>query len=473
MSESRFDLVIIGAGPGGYVAAMRAAELGMSVACVDKAALGGTCLNVGCIPSKALLESSERFHQARAGLDEHGIVLGDVQLDLAAMMVRKERIVQGMTAGIGGLFKKHKVTFFAGTGSVPEPGTVDVAGKEGEVALTATNILLALGSEPVELADLPFDGSHILSSTEALALPRVPERMVVIGAGAIGLELGSVWQRLGSEVIVVEFMDSILPGMDGDISTQLQRVLKRQGLRFQLQTRATGAQIDDDGVTLSLTSEGDGESEIGCDCVLVAVGRRPYRALSGIDELGIARDQRGFVTVDERFETSVAGVYAIGDLIPGPMLAHKAEAEGIAAVEIISGKSSPLNYGAVSERRLHRTRGGFRGHDGRGSPGEWPAAADRQVPVQSQRAGPLHGRRRRFREDHRRRRHGPAPGPAHSRSAGFSPDCGGSAGHRVRGQRRGHCAHHPCPSIAFRGRQGSRLGDFSALSHRYPLWARP
>ena len=347
MSESRFDLVIIGAGPGGYVAAMRAAELGMSVACVDKAALGGTCLNVGCIPSKALLESSERFHQARAGLDEHGIVLGDVQLDLAAMMVRKERIVQGMTAGIGGLFKKHKVTFFAGTGSVPEPGTVDVAGKEGEVALTATNILLALGSEPVELADLPFDGSHILSSTEALALPRVPERMVVIGAGAIGLELGSVWQRLGSEVIVVEFMDSILPGMDGDISTQLQRVLKRQGLRFQLQTRATGAQIDDDGVTLSLTSEGDGESEIGCDCVLVAVGRRPYRALSGIDELGIARDQRGFVTVDERFETSVAGVYAIGDLIPGPMLAHKAEAEGIAAVEIISGKSSPLNYGAV------------------------------------------------------------------------------------------------------------------------------
>ena len=347
MSESRFDLVIIGAGPGGYVAAMRAAELGMSVACVDKAALGGTCLNVGCIPSKALLESSERFHQARAGLAEHGIVLGDVQLDLAAMMVRKERIVQGMTAGIGGLFKKHKVTFFAGTGSVPEPGTVDVAGKEGEVALTATNILLALGSEPVELADLPFDGSHILSSTEALALPRVPERMVVIGAGAIGLELGSVWQRLGSEVIVVEFMDSILPGMDGDISTQLQRVLKRQGLRFQLQTRATGAQIDDDGVTLSLTSEGDGESEIGCDCVLVAVGRRPYRALSGIDELGIARDQRGFVTVDERFETSVAGVYAIGDLIPGPMLAHKAEAEGIAAVEIISGKSSPLNYGAV------------------------------------------------------------------------------------------------------------------------------
>lgn len=347
MSETEFDLVVIGAGPGGYVAAVRASELGMRVACVDKGALGGTCLNVGCIPSKALLESSERFHETAAGkLEDHGVRLGEVQLDLAAMMTRKERIVQGMTAGIGGLFKKHEVSFFAGTGSIPEPGVVQVTGN-GDVALTAANILLALGSEPVELADLPFDGQHILSSTEALALPQVPERMVVIGAGAIGLELGSVWSRLGSEVVVVEFMDSILPGMDGDISTQLQRVLKRQGLDFQLQTRATGANIEDGGVSLSLASEKEGESVIDCDCVLVAVGRRPYSALSGIQDLGIDTDARGFVTVDERYQTSVAGVYAIGDLIPGPMLAHKAEAEGIAAVEIISGKASPLNYGAV------------------------------------------------------------------------------------------------------------------------------
>ncbi len=348
MSESEFDLIVIGAGPGGYVAAVRATELGMRVACVDKAALGGTCLNVGCIPSKALLESSERFHETTTGkLEDHGVRLADVQLDLAAMMARKERIVQGMTAGIGGLFKKHKVSFFAGTGSIPEPGVVQVTGKEGDVALSAANILLALGSEPVELADLPFDGRYIISSTEALALPQVPERMAVIGAGAIGLELGSVWNRLGSEVVVVEFMDSILPGMDGDISTQLQRVLKRQGLDFQLQTRATGANIEDGGVSLSLASEKEGESFIDCDCVLVAVGRRPYSALSGIQDLGIDTDARGFVTVDERYQTSVAGVYAIGDLIPGPMLAHKAEAEGIATVEIISGKASPLNYGAV------------------------------------------------------------------------------------------------------------------------------
>jgi len=347
VSETEFDLVIIGAGPGGYVAAVRAAELCMSVACVDKAALGGTCLNVGCIPSKALLESSERFHEASVGLDEHGIKLDGVQLDLAAMMARKERIVQGMTAGIGGLFKKHQIAFFSGTGSIPQPGSVHVAGKDGDIALTATHILLALGSEPVELADLPFDGHHILSSTEALALPQVPERMVVIGAGAIGLELGSVWQRLGCEVIVVEFMDGILPGMDGDISTQLQRILKRQGLTFKLQTRATGAQVTGAGVRLALASEESADSAIDCDCVLVAVGRRPYRSLSGIDELGIAKDARGFVTVNERFETSVAGVYAIGDLIPGPMLAHKAEAEGIAAVECISGKPRSLNYGAV------------------------------------------------------------------------------------------------------------------------------
>ena len=348
MSESEFDLVVIGVGPAGYVAAVRASELGMSVACVDKAALGGTCLNVGCIPSKALLESSERFHEMAAGkLDDHGVRLADVQLDLAAMMARKERIVQGMTAGIGGLFKKHKVSFFAGTGSIPEPGVVRVSGKEGEVTLSAANILLAMGSEPVELPDLPFDGRHILSSTEALSLPQVPGRMVVIGAGAIGLELGSVWHRLGAEVVVVEFMDSIVPGMDGDISTQLQRVLKRQGLEFQLQTRATGAQIEDDLVTLSLASERECESTIDCDCVLVAVGRRPYSALSGIEDLGVETDERGFVTVDEGYQTSVAGVFAIGDLIPGPMLAHKAEAEGIAAVEIIAGKSSPLNYGAI------------------------------------------------------------------------------------------------------------------------------
>ena len=266
MSEA-FDLVVIGAGPGGYTAAVRAAELGMKVACVDRDRLGGTCLNVGCIPSKALLESSERYRE-----------LSGVGLDLAALMARKEKIVHTMGQGIGALFRKHKIEFLAGTGRVPEAGAVAVDGAEGTQLVRATRILLALGSVPMELKSLPFDGEHILSSTEALELTGVPERMVVIGAGAIGLELGSVWNRLGAQVLVVEYTDSLLPGADRVIATQLQRVLKRQGLRFELQTSAEHARIVNGKVALITVPAGEreGDNEVEeCDCVLVAVGRRP------------------------------------------------------------------------------------------------------------------------------------------------------------------------------------------------------
>ena len=350
MSEA-FDLVVIGAGPGGYTAAVRAAELGMKVACVDRDRLGGTCLNVGCIPSKALLESSERYFElSGVGLDAHGIQLGEVRLDLAALMARKEKIVHTMGQGIGALFRKHKVEFLAGTGRVPEAGAVAVDGAEGTQLVRATRILLALGSVPMELKSLPFDGEHILSSTEALELTGVPERMVVVGAGAIGLELGSVWNRLGAQVLVVEYTDSLLPGADREIATQLQRVLKRQGLRFELQTSAEHARIVNGKVALTTVPVGEreGDNEVEeCNCVLVAVGRQPCHQGSGIEALGVALDDRGFVIVNRDFETNVEGVYAVGDLIPGPMLAHKAEMEGVVAVERMAGMGSSASYRAV------------------------------------------------------------------------------------------------------------------------------
>ena len=348
MAESAYDLVIIGAGPGGYVAAMRAAELGMHVACVDKEALGGTCLNVGCIPSKALLESSERYYEISEGLDEHGIKAGTLQLDLGAMMARKSKIVQGMTQGIAGLLKKHKVEFFAGSGSIAEAGVVQVDGKDGSQRLQTERILLATGSASAELPSLPYDGEYVISSTEALELASVPDRLVVIGAGAIGLEMGSVWNRLGSEVLVVEFMDSIIPGMDREISALLERILKKQGLTFKLGTSAEKVEIHNGEVRLTIASKDGADRWVApCDRVLVAVGRRPFSGSSGIDALGVEVDERGFVVVDEQYQTSVSGVFAIGDLIPGPMLAHKAEVEGVAAVEVMAGRSGHVNYGAI------------------------------------------------------------------------------------------------------------------------------
>lgn len=343
MSDTSFDLVIIGAGPGGYVAAAKAAELGMTVACIDKSYLGGTCLNVGCIPSKALLESSELFYRAKKGLGHHGIGLGEVGLDLAAMMGRKEKIVQTMTKGIEGLLKGHDVAYFAGTGKIVEPGKVAV---NGEQVLAAEHILLATGSAVVELPHLPFDGERIISSTEALALTEVPERLVVVGGGAIGLEIGSVWARLGAEVLVVEFMDQILPGMDREMAGQLGRLLKRQGVECRTGASAQGTEIAGDKVALTVAA-GDKESVEECDRVLVAVGRRPYSAGLGLEEVGVEVNERGQVVVDEYWRTNVEGIWAIGDLIPGPMLAHKAEVEGVAAVERMAGQVGLVNYDAI------------------------------------------------------------------------------------------------------------------------------
>ncbi len=346
MSETQYDLIVIGAGPGGYMAAARAGELGMKVACVDKSALGGTCLNVGCIPSKALLESSELYHKATSGLGEHGITVGDVQFDLSAMMQRKDKVVATMTKGIEALFKARGVTSYAGVAKLMGEGCVAVGSAAGAQQLQAKHILLATGSAPAELPGLPFDGKNIISSTEALALDRVPERMVVIGAGAIGLEMGSVWSRLGAEVVVVEFMEHILPGMDVEMAGQLQRLLKRQGLDIRLQTGAKGFALHKKGVQLQLESQGKADA-IACDVVLVAVGRRPFTEGLGLEAAGVELDERGRVRVDAQWRTTAEGIWAVGDLIPGPMLAHKAEAEGVAAVERMAGKAGMVNADAI------------------------------------------------------------------------------------------------------------------------------
>ena len=343
----RFDLVVIGSGPGGYVAANRAAQLGMQVACVEKdRALGGTCLNVGCIPSKALLDSSELYRHTLQGLAVHGIKASGVELDLTAMMGRKDRVVRGLTQGIATLFKKNKVTRFTGTAQLESAHRVRVRGEGGEEVIESERVLLATGSEPVPLRDLPFDGERIVSSTEALALPHVPRRLLVIGAGAIGLELGSVWSRLGAEVTVVELLDRILPGMDRGMAAQLQKSLEKQGLTFRLGMSARGAERSGDGVRVTLDAKGE-TAVVDADVVLVAIGRRAYTEGLGARELGVGIDERGRIAVNGHFETSVPGVFAIGDAIPGPMLAHKAEEEGVAAVELMAGQGGHVNYDAI------------------------------------------------------------------------------------------------------------------------------
>jgi dihydrolipoyl dehydrogenase len=343
----RFDLVVIGSGPGGYTAAIRAAQLGMQVACVEKdRPLGGTCLNVGCIPSKALLDSSELYRHTRLGLAVHGIKTSGVELDLAAMMSRKDRVVRGLTQGVASLFKKNKVTRFEGTARLESAQRVRVRGEGGDEVIETARVLLATGSEPTPLRDLPFDGERFVSSTEALTLLRVPRRLLVIGAGAIGLELGSVWSRLGAEVLVVELLDRIVPGTDRGMSTLLQRSLEKQGMVFRLGTSARGAERHADGVRVTLDTKGEA-SEVEADVVLVAIGRRAYTEGLGARELGVKIDERGRIVVNQHFETTVPGVFAIGDAIPGPMLAHKAEEEGVAAVELMAGQAGHVDYDAI------------------------------------------------------------------------------------------------------------------------------
>ncbi|WP_305987880.1 dihydrolipoyl dehydrogenase [Roseibium sp. MMSF_3544] len=343
-----YDLVVIGGGPGGYVAAIRATQLGMSVACVEgRGALGGTCLNVGCIPSKALLTSSAKFAEL-SHLAAHGIGIERATLDLAAMMGRKDKIVGDLTKGIAYLFKKNGVDLIEGWGSIPEPGVVKVSGSEGNSLLSAVSILIATGSEPASLPGIDIDETDILSSTGALALAQVPQHLVVIGAGVIGLELGQVWSRLGAKVTVVEYLDRILPGNDGEIAKLAQRALTKRGLKFQLGRKLTGIERGADGLQLSLERVGKDSTEtLEADKVLVAIGRRPVTRGLGLDALGVATNSRGFIEVNDAFMTSVQGVYAIGDCIPGPMLAHKAEEDGVACVEMLAGKAGHVDYNTV------------------------------------------------------------------------------------------------------------------------------
>ncbi|MCW2235923.1 dihydrolipoyl dehydrogenase [Azospirillum canadense] len=347
MAESTFDVVVVGGGPGGYVCAIRAAQLGFKVACVEKrTALGGTCLNVGCIPSKALLSASEKFEEAKHGLAKFGIKVGGVELDLPGMLSHKDKVVKENTTGIEFLFKKNKIAWLKGAGRITAPNTVEV---EGVGTITASKaIVIATGSEVTPLPGIEIDEQKIVSSTGALELPEVPKRLVVIGGGVIGLELGSVWGRLGSQVTVVEFLDRVLPTMDGEVSKQMQRILAKQGMTFKLGAKVTGAKVTNTGVTLSVEPAAGGTAEeIEADVVLVAIGRRAYTNGLGLDAVGVEMDNRGRVKIGKHFETNVPGIYAIGDVVEGPMLAHKAEEEGVALAELLAGQAGHVNHDLV------------------------------------------------------------------------------------------------------------------------------
>ncbi|MGH6735306.1 MAG: dihydrolipoyl dehydrogenase [Methyloceanibacter sp.] len=346
---AQFDLIVIGTGPGGYVCAIRAAQLGMKVAVVEKRAnYGGTCLNVGCIPSKALLHASEAYAEAANGFADMGIKVKP-QLDLGAMLAFKDEGVKGNVDGVAFLLKKHTIDHFHGTGRIRAPGKVEVTFINGEKqTIEAKNIVIATGSEVASLPGIDIDEKRIVSSTGALSLPEVPKRMVVIGGGYIGLELGSVWSRLGSEVTVVEMLPRITPGLDGEVARQFQRALEKQGLKFKLGAKVAG--VDAKGKSLKLTVEpaNGGKAEtIECDVLLVAVGRAPNTQGLGLAAAGVKTDNRGRIVVDPHFQTNVPGIYAIGDVIAGPMLAHKAEDEGVAVAEILAGQAGHVNYDVI------------------------------------------------------------------------------------------------------------------------------
>jgi len=344
MAETKHDLLVIGAGPGGYVAAIRAAQLGLNTACVEKVKeLGGTCLRVGCIPSKALLESSEHYEQARHELGEHGVNVSGVELDLEKMLQRKDRVVKTLTGGVASLFRKNNVTRYEGHARFEAPGRVVVENSDGSTTIEAKHVVIATGSVTATLPGVELTGDRIGSSTEALSYSEVPEHLIVIGAGYIGLEMGSVWRRLGARVTVLEYLDRILPGMDNEIAAEAEKLFAKQGFEFRLGSRVTAARVEGKQCVVEI----DGADAITGDRVLVAVGRKPNTDGLGLDALGIEVDRRGCVPVDEHYATSAAGTYAIGDVIAGPMLAHKAEEEGIACVEHIATGYGHVNYDAI------------------------------------------------------------------------------------------------------------------------------
>ena len=349
MSESGYDLVVIGGGPGGYVAAIKAAQLGLKVACVEKrGSLGGTCLNIGCIPSKALLHSSHLYEEVAHGLGKHGVKVKGVELDLPAMLANKSQVVKSLTQGIEFLFKKNKVDYVVGAGQIENPGKV-VAQQNGAARELATkNILIATGSDVMPLPGVTIDENRIVSSTGALDLKRVPKHLLVVGAGYIGLEMGTVWRRLGAKVTVVEFLDRVTPGMDGEVSKEFEKTLKKQGMVFKLGTKVTG--VDSSGEQVKVTVEpakGGAAETIECDAVLVAIGRRPYTEGLGLETAGVRLDNRGRVETDGHFRTNVPGIWAIGDVIAGPMLAHKAEEEGSCVAEMLAGQKPHIDYDII------------------------------------------------------------------------------------------------------------------------------
>lgn len=344
MAEA-FDVIVIGSGPGGYVCAIRAAQLGFKVACVEKrATLGGTCLNIGCIPSKALLQSSENFHEAAHGFADHGIQIEGVKLDLAKMQARKGEVVNQNTKGIEFLFKKNKITWIKGAAKFTGKTEIEVEGK----GYTAKHIVIATGSDSTPLKGVEVDEKRIVTSTGALELDKVPGHLVVIGGGVIGLEMGSVWRRLGAEVTVIEFLEKITPTMDGEISKSFQQILTKQGFKFELGQKVTSAKVEGEKVTLTVEPAKGGEAKtITADVVLLAIGRYAYTAGLNLEAAGVETDERGRVKIGKHFETNVPGVYAIGDVVAGAMLAHKAEEEGVALAEILAGQHGHVNYGAI------------------------------------------------------------------------------------------------------------------------------
>ncbi len=348
-----YDVVVVGAGPAGYVAAIRCAQLGLNTACVDqwtdnngKPSLGGTCLNVGCIPSKALLDSSAQYHRVQHQLQSHGIHIEGATMDIAAMLARKEKIVSALTKGIEGLFKHNKVTFIHGHGRLVAKDQIKITNQQNEDTVQTANVVLATGSAPIELAVAPFDDKHIVDSTGALNFKQPPKRLGVVGAGVIGLELGSVWSRLGSKVVILEALPTLLPTVDQQIAKDAARQFKQQGLDIRLGTNVTGAKSTADSVTVSY-ADNDGEHKLKVDRLVVAVGRRPYTENLLEPGVGVDLDERGFIRVDEQCRTSVPGVYAVGDVVRGPMLAHKGSEEGIAVAELIAGQSAHVNYDVI------------------------------------------------------------------------------------------------------------------------------
>ena len=431
-----YDLIVIGTGPGGYVCAIRAAQLGLKVAVVEKRAThGGTCLNVGCIPSKALLHASEAYEEAGHSFAAMGIEASP-KLDLARMLAFKDEGVKGNVDGVAYLLKKNKIDTIHGTGTILGAGRVGVALDNGDKQeLETKSIVIATGSDVARLPGVDIDEQTIVSSTGALALPKVPKRLLVIGAGVIGLELGSVWRRLGSEVMVVEFLDRILPGTDADVARSLQRILTKQGMSFKLGSKVTGVAKNAFGHKIAIEpASGEGEGMmVDADVVLVAIGRVPYTEGLGLEAVGVKLDNRKRIVVDEHYRTDVPGIYAIGDVIAGPMLAHKAEDEGMAVAEILGRSGGPRELRRHPQRHLHVPGGRHRRQVRGGPEGRRRRLQGRQVSLHGQRPRQGQQDHGRLREDPGRRRDRPHPGRAHHRRAGERDD---RRGHRHHGVRR-------------------------------------